>query len=339
MSRHFPPLPYQLRADLFLHLAALEKAGLPADKAFAVLDTAPAARARLATMRRLLARRVDLASAGLNSGLFTSLEARLVRAALDAGSPLPSYQRLASRHAAHASQLARIRSRAMLPLVTFALALLVQPLPRLVAGTIQPGAYFLQSFGPLLLCCALAALAVRLQRSFVAGAAMPGRAFIERCLPRLPLFGAMHRRACARDFVENLAMLLQAGVPMFDALPAARATVSNALLREDYGLILPAMQDGATLAQALARLDLPDSEQLVGFALSGEQSGTLPDMLARHASEQGARLYQFQDQLSQWLPRLLYAAVAAWMVSQLLGAPAKPAPDTQGLVDRVALSA
>jgi general secretion pathway protein F len=326
MSRLLPPLSYQTRAELFLHLAALEKAGLPTDKAFAVLETRREAQARLAGARRLLARRVSIATAGLNSGLFTAIEARLVGAATGAGSPLLTYQRLAQRYAARAAQLARIRSRATLPLVTLALALLVQPLPRLVTGTLGAGAYLLQSFGPLLALVLAGAGALQLHAAFLSGAALPGRAWLERSLLQLPAFGSMHARANTRDFIENLAMLLQAGLPMFDAVPAAQATVNNSLLREHFGGILPALRHGATLAQALARADLPDSAQLAAFASTGEASGTLPEMLLRLANEQSDRLAQFQDQLSQWLPRLLYTAVAAWMAVQILSAPPVPPP-------------
>lgn len=339
MSRHLPPLSYRTRADLFLHLAALEKAGLPTDKAFAILDTTREAQPRLDTARRLLARRVGIATAGLNSGLFTAIEARLVGAATDAGSPLLTYQRLANRYAARAAQLARIKSRAILPLVTLALALLVQPLPRLVTGALGPGAYLFQAFGPLLLIVLGGALALRLQAAFLSGAAVPGRAWIESTLPRLPGFGPMHRRASTRDFTENLALLLQAGLPVLDALPAAQATVNNRLLRRQFGTLLPALQKGATLAQALASLDLPDSGQLIGLVQTGEASGTLPDMLQRYAGEQSAALYQFQDQLSEWLPRLLYGAVAAWMALQILGAPASMPRIDARAVDSTWLSA
>lgn len=326
MSRHLPPLPYQTRADLFLHLAALEKAGLPTDKAFAIVETTREAQPRLHTMRRLLARRVGLAAAGLNSGLFTAIEARLVGAAADAGSPMLTYQRLQQRYTARAAQLARIKSRAILPLVTLLLALLVQPLPRLFTGAISPGAYALQAFGPLLAILLAGACVLQLQAAFLSGAALPGRSWIERTLPQLPTFGPMHLRAATRDFIENLAMLLQAGLPMFEAVSAAQASVNNRHLRQRFAGVLPVLKQGGTLAQALARLDLPDGDQLAGFAMTGESSGALPEMLMRHAGDQSASLYQFQDQLSQWLPRLLYAAVAAWMVAQILGAPAAVPP-------------
>src|SRR4051812_27135540 len=80
-----PTLPLAARAHLFAHLAAMEKAGLPADRAYALLDLGPAVRARQDTFRRLTARGVAPSLAGLNSGLFTQFESRLLAAAFAAG--------------------------------------------------------------------------------------------------------------------------------------------------------------------------------------------------------------------------------------------------------------
>ncbi len=81
------PLSYRIRAEIFLQLSQLERAGLPYDRAVAAMvPPRPAAR-RLKAMQALAARGIDAAKAGEQSGLFTRFEARLVRAALNAGSP------------------------------------------------------------------------------------------------------------------------------------------------------------------------------------------------------------------------------------------------------------
>ncbi|MEJ7806594.1 MAG: hypothetical protein WKG03_11840, partial [Telluria sp.] len=62
MSR-YRPLPLPVRALLFQHLAAMEKAGMPAERAYALLDLGPALRGRDDTVRRLFARGVGPAPA------------------------------------------------------------------------------------------------------------------------------------------------------------------------------------------------------------------------------------------------------------------------------------
>lgn len=321
MSRH-RPLPLLVRAQLFQHLAAMEKAGLPAERAFALLQLGPAARERVATFRRLFARGVDPATAGANSGLFTVFESRLLRAAFSAGSPLPTYQRLAASLATRASQMATLRARLLLPAVVLAIALFVQPLPRLFSGAITGGGYLLRTAGPLAALGLLATQALRLNAWFGSGAAGPGRAAIERALLATPLFGRLHLRRNARDFTESLALLLQAGLPLFEALPIALDTVGNHIVRADLATLLPAVRAGATLAQAIGALRVLDTAQLHAFAHTGEESGTLAEMLMRHADTESASLALAQSEIMAWLPRVLYALVALWMMVQLLGAPA-----------------
>ncbi len=325
------PLPYQIRADLFSHLAAMEKSGLPPDKAYGLLRLPGVAQTRLLALRKLLVRGADPASAGLRSGLFTPLEAALLRAALDAGSPAPTYKRLADNYTLKASQLAQIKARMAKPALMLTAALLIGPLPQLAAGTLGSGGYLWHVLRPLLLIGLLGMAALRAPVWFLAGHPGPLRSALERLMLTLPLFGPMHVRRNARDFFESLALLIDAGMPMFEALPTALATINNSLLREQFASLLPAMRHGATLAQALVNLSLIDTERLIAFAQTGEASGTLPEMLLRHVASETERINLFQQQLVEWLPRIAYALVAGWMISQLLvggGPPAMP-PELQ----------
>jgi general secretion pathway protein F len=312
---------------LFQHLAAMEKAGMPAESSFSLLNLGPSAHTRVDTFRRLFARGVDPATAGLNSCLFTIFETRLLRAAFGAGSPLATYQRLAASHATRAAQMATLKARLVLPTVILALALFVQPLPRLFTGTLTLVGYAGQTIVPLAILGIVAVLAVRFNTWFSSGASAPGRPAIERALLALPLFGKLHLRRNTRDFCESLAMLLQAGVAVFEALPSALATVDNHIVRADLATLLPTVKSGATLAQAIGKLRLVDTVRLYAFVHTGEESGTLSEMLLRHADAETESLALAQNELVTWLPRVLYAMVAIWMIVQLLGQPPPSMPD------------
>lgn len=323
MPRH-RLLPAATSALLFQHLAAMEKAGLPPARAYALLDLGPAYRQRQATFLRLAARGVDPASAGLNSGLFTAFEARLLRAALSAGSPLPTYERLASFHAARVARQRTLRSRLMLPAAMLVMALLVNSLPELVAGHLSGGAFLWQAARPLLLIGAAIGAALHLARWHAAGGVGAARQPFDRLLLAIPLCGPMHLRRNRRDAVESLALLLEAGLPLQDALPVALNTVNNSVVRADLARMLPALQQGATLAHAVGALGLAASNTLFAFVHTGEQSGTLPEMLGRFADTETVAIDAFAQALAAWLPRLAYAGVALWMAAQLLGAPNVP---------------
>lgn len=297
----------------------MEKAGVPAERAFSLLNLGPAARQRVDAFRRLFARGIEPASAGFTSGLFTVFETRLLRAAFGAGSPQATYERLAASHATRASQMSALRARLVLPTAILALELFVQPLPQLFTGALSLSGYAAKTIIPLAVLGIIGALAVHFNAWFASGAPAPSRPAIERALLAMPLFGKLHLRRNARDFTESLAMLLQAGVALFEALPPALATVDNHLVRADLARLLPETESGATLSQAIARLQVVDTRQLYAFVHTGEESGTLPEMLLRYADAESESLAQAQNELVTWFPRVLYALVAIWMMVQLLG--------------------
>jgi len=315
----FRPLTLPVRALLFQHLAAMEKAGVPAERAYGLLDLGPGARARVQQFIKFTGRGIDPPTAGANSGLFTLFETRLLRAAFGGGSPLPTYQRLARHLAAAARQAAALRARMLMPVLVLVIALFVGPLPLLFTGALTLPAYLWKALAPLIALGALAMAAVRVQAWFVSGSPGPGRQLLERALLEVPLFGSLHLRRNARDFCESLALLLEAGLPLFEALPVALDTVGNHLIRHDLAAILPAVKAGAPLAQAIGQLRLVDTSQLQPFVVTGEESGTLAEMLMRHADAESEALARIQDDVMTWLPRLFYACVALWMIVQLLG--------------------
>jgi type II secretory pathway component PulF len=306
------PLSSRMRADLFAQLAAMEKAGLPSDRAWSLLKVLQVPPARLQAVSQALARGGNPANVAQNAGLFTALEGNLVRAALAAGSPAQVYQRLAETYAHKAQNAGKIRSRMVLPLATLVLALFIQPVPQWVAGSLSTGAYLAQVLKPLVVLAVLGLVAVRTVASPHAS----------RWLLRLPVLGPAMARRNARDFFESLALLLEAGVPMFEALPIAVATIDHAPMRKAYSGIKPRMQRGAPLSQALAdQITDPlflGNPQVIPFVHTGESSGTLPEMLLRHTAAETEGLNLFWQQVAQWLPRIAYAAVAAWMAHGLL---------------------
>ena len=312
------PIPYAQRADLFAQLAALEKAGLPAQMAFSTVKLPGANQARLDAMRALLARGRDIPSAGFQTGVFSEIETQLLRAATSAGSPAHSYRRLADTYALKVRLSKKVRSRMMLPIAVFFIALVVQPLPALVSGALTAPGYVWQVLRPLL----AIGLGYRLLRWLPQWLAHAPPSFmrtqLEAGLIQIPVFGVLHVRSNVRDFFESLALMLEAGLPMFDALPKACKTIRNQKIRAEFGRILSAMKQGATLGMALEDVSYLGDRQIIEFVKTGEASGTLPEMLFRHVQFETDAIAHFQEQAAEWLPRLIYGAVALWMAYGIL---------------------
>lgn len=294
------PLTYRIRAELFLQLSRLEVAGLPYEKAVATIALPSPAAQRLKAMQALAARGVDAAKAGLQSGLFTKLEARLIQATLYAGSPAPTYTRLAEYCSQRARQWAAMKSRLMLPAVVLAIALLVQPLPALVAGTLGMAGYIVQ-----VISWALSIAAV------VAAVAWLAKAFPKR----VPLYGPIFVRTNLRDLFESVALMHEAGVPLLESLPAAIDTVSDGDIRRELTRARNRVeQQQATFASALESVSYLRGSPVLAFARTGEESGTLPEMLMRYAEMETEAIGHFYEQVATWLPRIVYALVAIKIV-------------------------
>ena len=124
----------------------------------------------------------------------------------------------------------------------------------------------------------------------------------------LPLIGRLARGYNAARFSSTLAMLAGAGVPILKALQAAAETLGNRAMRADAMDALVRVREGAPLAAAMAgKKRFPG---LIGmFARLGEQTGTLPAMLARAASQLGNEVQRRALALATILEPLLIVAM------------------------------
>ena len=302
-SSRVKPLSYAIRADLFLQLSRLEAAGLPYDRAMATMTLPSPASPRLKTMKELAARGVDAAKAGEQSGLFTPLEVRLIRAALNAGSPAPTYQRLATYYSLRARQWTLMKSRLMLPAVVLAIALVIQPLPALVGGAIGMTGYVWAVTWPVLV---IAAIVLVIRSLGNQGPESKGKSFYQA----LPIYGPIYVRTNLRDFFDSYSLLLEAGVPTLEALPGAIETVSDGDIRLELAQVRQRVEQRGTFAAALEGVSYLRGSRALAFAHTGEESGKLPEMLMRHAAMESEDIAHFYEQVAAWLPRIIYALVA-----------------------------
>lgn len=120
----------------------------------------------------------------------------------------------------------------------------------------------------------------------------------------LPIIGRLSRSYNAARFASTLAMLAAAGVPILKALQAASDTLNNQAMRRDAQDALVAVREGAPLASALAQKKrFPGLLSM--FARLGEQTGQLPLMLQRAASQLSSEVQRRAMQLATLLEPLL----------------------------------
>jgi general secretion pathway protein F len=124
----------------------------------------------------------------------------------------------------------------------------------------------------------------------------------------LPVLGRLARGYNSAQFGNTLAMLTAAGVPILRALQAAAETLNNRAMRADALDALVLVREGAPLASALAQKKrFPGLLSM--FARLGEQTGQLPLMLQRAATQLGNEVQRRAIQLATVLEPLLIVAM------------------------------
>ena len=310
LSRSLLPMKFNVRADLFVQLAAMEEAGLPFDKVLDVVHLPANEAARLKTTRKLIRQGLGIAEAGGRSGLFTPLEASLVRTATLSGSPARTYRLFADQCARRAARLRAIKSRMALPAVMLAISIILGPVPGLVTGSLTLGGYLARHLLPWIAAAVMAYLLFDLLRRQQHGAPSTWAIRLHGIVPFVPLFGPMEVRRNLRTFYDSLALLLEAGLPMLEALPMALDTVRNQALKSQLARIKPRIEAGSSFAQAVAALPLFGLTQARGLLRTGEESGTLPRVLLRYSEAETADIDRFDDLVAEWIPRIVYTSSA-----------------------------
>jgi general secretion pathway protein F len=304
------PMRFHIRADLFGQLAAMEEAGLPFDKVLDIVHLPPGEGARLKATRRWIRLGVGIAEAGRRSGLFTPLEASLVRTATVSGSPARTYRLIADQCARRAARIKAIKSRTAVPAVMIAVWIILGPVPNLVTGSLTLSSYLAKHLLPWIGVGAAAYLLFDALRRRQSSGGSFWEVRLDGVLPFVPLFGPMGVRRNLRDFFESLALLLEAGVAILEALPIALDTVRNQALKSQLAQIKPRIESGASFGQAIAGLTLFGRTQAYELIRTREASGALPRMLLRYAEAETAAIDRFDDLVAEWIPRLAYTSTA-----------------------------
>lgn len=131
---------------------------------------------------------------------------------------------------------------------------------------------------------------------------------IDAAFLNVPVIGRLARGYNAARFASTLAMLVGAGVPILKALQAAADTLNNRSLRADAQDAIVLVREGAPLANALAQKKrFPGL--LAMFARLGEQTGTLPVMLQRAATQLSTEVQRRAVALATILEPLLIVAM------------------------------
>lgn len=312
------PISYQLRADLFSQLAQMEKAGISPQKAFSLLRMPGSVQSRVQATLSLIGRGLPLSSAGFQAGLFSDFESALIEAACCAGSPEVIYSRLKDRYRKRALHAAKLKARLLRPAALLAASLFIEPLPALASGNLSGWGYLWSASRPLLALACVVWLVTLFPRWLQSGPLTPLRSLLGQAWSSIPFFGSLRARASIRDFFESLALALEAGIPMLDALDPSCRAIEDHAQHHAFLTITPLVRSGSSFFQAASSLPLLKDSPALALIHTGEESGTLPAMLTRFCDMESSDIDSAHQQMADWAPRLAYALIAGCIIHGLL---------------------
>jgi len=316
MPSHSSSLNAAQLAALFSQMERLESAGLPTFQAFSLLTQTDASLKKpLAMMQQQLKSGRPISVAGFRAGIFDDTLKTLVHAAEISGRLAQVYAQLASHYTNLHRRTQQIKSRLYFPAATLLIALLVQPLPALVSAEISTPDYLRASLGRFFFMAMCALLLVRLPAILRGLGAEAEWHRLQLIIPAVARW-IMARQVNAFFFM--LAMMLESGLAFNEAFPEAVATIKNTRLKAQFDPALAMIGSGASVTDTLGKVPLIHAT-ILHVVNSSEQSGKLASGILHFIRQEAENLSRQDDALAEWLPRLIYALIAAWMAYALLG--------------------
>ena len=304
------------RAELHTSLGRLLSSGFPADKAIETSGEIcggglrdALARAAIAVQKGVgMTRALDLA------GLLLPSDRALLSAGESAGCIDCVFDELGSRYDAAQARARAVQAKLWLPAAVLALGLFLAPLPALVGGRIDAAAYAGRTLGVLaLLVVGVKSAMAAWRRYHRTGWPAP----LAAALDRLPLWGTVQRGRGRSDALSNVHAMLNAGVPAAQALAGIARAEPNPCRAKELHDATKRLRDGRSVAESLRDAALLDAG---AFAVvqAGEAAGRLEESLSRSVRQSSSDVDSRLDTLAEWLPRIVYGCVAAWIAVSVL---------------------
>jgi type IV pilus assembly protein PilC len=110
----------------------------------------------------------------------------------------------------------------------------------------------------------------------------PGRAAIDWCSLKAPVFGTLIQKTVVARFTRTLGTLINAGVPILEAINITKETSGNWVFERALGKVHDSIREGESFAGPLRETKVCDS-LVVNMIDVGEETGDLDKMLMKIA--------------------------------------------------------
>jgi len=134
---------------------------------------------------------------------------------------------------------------------------------------------------------------------------------------RMPVLGKLATKLAVSRFARNLSMMIKSGVPLLQALDTVAQTSNNWAIEKAISDVQTSVREGRSFARPLASSGVFPTlvAQMVAV---GEESGTLPEMLASISDIYNAEVKVATEQLASVLEPILIVMVGIMIGSMVL---------------------
>jgi len=137
-----------------------------------------------------------------------------------------------------------------------------------------------------------------------------GHRLLSRLVLRIPLFGKLMVESFVAMFCRTSATLLEAGVPILDALEILRGMTSNDVIVSAIARVKQHVTGGSNIALGMATAGFFPN-MVVKMAQVGEESGALPAILRKTSEHYERRIASTIDALTGLLEPIMITTIGA----------------------------
>ncbi len=170
-------------------------------------------------------------------------------------------------------------------------------------------------YGPFIVA---GAVVLSLLFSYIYGKNEKVRLEADRLLLKIYIVGKVTHYAMVGRFVYIFNVLLNAGIPITDALDAAIGVVENSYMKRRLEAIKRAIEEGRPLHSGFEESGL-FANMIVQMVKAGEQGGALGTMLQKVTDYYQERYQHIVDNVASMIEPILIAAIAGFVLVLALG--------------------
>ncbi|MFT5427022.1 MAG: general secretion pathway protein F [Gammaproteobacteria bacterium] len=310
-------IPNDMRAVLHNSLARGLDAGMAADKVAAAASDIGEQQLekRLLQASNAISKGQSYTVALNNQGLITNFDNVLLSVGEEVGELAGMHSILSKRYETRHARRSKIKAKMMMPRFVTVFGLFILPVPALMFNKITVDQYIFQTIGIVIAVLLLWGI---FRKEFRRYENQGWPEIITRPLTIIPLFRQWLLTSARAIILENLAVLMEAGIPAQQALKVCEKDADSEFSRQLITQASRRLSAGDQLAESLANANLLDTKEGFAIVSTGEAAGKLTEMLKHYALTCQVMMDRVWDQLSEWTPRVVYGVVILFIAKGIL---------------------